>query len=253
VTFEPLTPERRRAITRQTLIDAAAMVFARDGFHSASLDEVAKTAGFTKGAVYSNFKSKEDLFLAVLDDRVERQFVIITEALDTSSHDREEQLPRLAGAIHSQMWDDNWSMLFLEFVLYASRNDKARTKLVAFQRKSRTLIADLIDAEYAASGPPPPAYPTSFLAILSMAIFNGFGVEHLIEPEAVSEEVLEQLLHFMYDAMGSDDPDAVTPRPSGPSSSSTAPTPPTPPRPPIAPTPPTPPASGRRQSRARSS
>ena len=79
VTFEPLTAERRRAMTRQHLLDAAAIVFARDGFHGSTLDEVAATAGFTKGAVYSNFKSKDDLFLELLDDRVDRQFAVVTE------------------------------------------------------------------------------------------------------------------------------------------------------------------------------
>ena len=71
--IEPLTPAAGREMTRRHLLDAAAVVFARDGFHGASLDDVAATAGFTKGAVYSNFKSKEDLFLAVFDDRLARE------------------------------------------------------------------------------------------------------------------------------------------------------------------------------------
>jgi hypothetical protein len=53
VTFEPLTPARRQATTRQHLLEAAAIVFARNGFHGSTLDEVAATAGFTKGAVNS--------------------------------------------------------------------------------------------------------------------------------------------------------------------------------------------------------
>src|SRR5260370_23487825 len=65
----PLTPERRREQTRHHLIEAAAAVFAARGYHGASLDEVAAAAGFTKGAVYSNFKNKEELFVAVLEDR----------------------------------------------------------------------------------------------------------------------------------------------------------------------------------------
>src|SRR5471032_739723 len=93
--FEPLTPERRRAMTRQHLLDAAAIVFARDGFHGATLDDVAATAGFTKGAVYSNFKSKDDLFLALLDDRIDRQFSITSEILDDSSPVPSEQLQRV--------------------------------------------------------------------------------------------------------------------------------------------------------------
>ena len=67
MTLEPLTPERRRQQTRDYLLQAAAQVFAERGFHGASLDEVAAAAGFTKGAVYSNFKNKEDLFLALLE------------------------------------------------------------------------------------------------------------------------------------------------------------------------------------------
>jgi AcrR family transcriptional regulator len=61
-------------MTRRHLLEAAAIVFAQKGFHAATLDEAAAAAGFTKGAVYSNFKSKDDLFLALFDDRIERQF-----------------------------------------------------------------------------------------------------------------------------------------------------------------------------------
>ena len=67
MTFEPLTPERRRELTRRHLLEAAAIVFARDGFHGATVDKVASHAGFTKGAVYSNFKSKDDLAIAAAD------------------------------------------------------------------------------------------------------------------------------------------------------------------------------------------
>ena len=84
MSFEPLTPDRRRAMTRRHLLEAAAIVFARDGFHGATLDAIASYAGFTKGAVYSNFKSKDDLFLALLDDRIDRQAAITAEVLSDS-------------------------------------------------------------------------------------------------------------------------------------------------------------------------
>ena len=71
--IEPLTPERRRQQTREHLLAAAAQVFAERGFHGATLDEVATVAGFTKGAVYSNFKNKEDLFLALFRARTSRR------------------------------------------------------------------------------------------------------------------------------------------------------------------------------------
>src|SRR5260370_11763687 len=93
MSLEPLTPQRRREMTRQHLLEAAAIVFTRNGFHGSTLDEVAATAGFTKGAVYSNFKSKDELFLALLDERVERQFAVTLEVLDSGSHETSEQLP----------------------------------------------------------------------------------------------------------------------------------------------------------------
>src|SRR5438093_937347 len=64
-----LTPEMRREQTRAYLLEAAAAVFAARGFHGASLDEIAEAAGFTKGAIYSHFQSKADLFLALQKER----------------------------------------------------------------------------------------------------------------------------------------------------------------------------------------
>src|SRR5580698_7421916 len=82
--LEPLTPERRRQQTREHLLAAAAEVFAARGFHGASLDEVAAVAGFTKGAVYSNFKNKEDLFLALFKANYDREMDAIRVALEDS-------------------------------------------------------------------------------------------------------------------------------------------------------------------------
>src|SRR5438477_12871049 len=107
-------------MTRQHLLEAAAMVFARDGFQGSSLDEVAATAGFTKGAVYSNFRSKDDLFLALLDDRIDRQFAVVTDVLESGPHDAAEQYPRIRELFHGEMfWDEHFSLLYVEFVLYA--------------------------------------------------------------------------------------------------------------------------------------
>ena len=67
VTPEKWTRERRRELTRTALIDSAMEVFGRRGFEGASLDEIAENAGFTRGAIYKNFASKEELFFAVMD------------------------------------------------------------------------------------------------------------------------------------------------------------------------------------------
>src|SRR5215216_2304050 len=84
VAVRPLTPERRRQLTRDTLIDAAAEAFARRGIRAASLDEIAAADGFTKGAIYSNFGGKEEPLLAVGEERGERMLAAMWEAHQAS-------------------------------------------------------------------------------------------------------------------------------------------------------------------------
>jgi AcrR family transcriptional regulator len=212
VTFEALTPERRRAMTRQHLLDAAAIVFARNGFHGSTLDEVAATAGFTKGAVYSNFKSKDDLFLELLDERTSREFAVVTDVLEDGSHDQAEQLPRVRDLIQGMnvmFWDDTWTTLYLEFVLYARRNPEAQAKLVATARRGREFTQKLIEQEYAAIGAKP-RHPTQELAEISLALFGGLGLDRLVDPTAITDQTLDTVLSLLYDAMGVDaEPEAT--------------------------------------------
>jgi AcrR family transcriptional regulator len=205
--FEPLTPERRRAMTRQHLLDAAAIVFTRNGFHGSTLDEVAATAGFTKGAVYSNFKSKDELFLALLDERIERQFAVATEVLESGSHDAEEQRPRVRALLRAGafFWDDSWTTLYLEFILYSRRNPEAAEKLAASARRTREFVTQMIAREYASVGSTP-RYPTAHLAEISLALFNGLGIDRLVDPDSVTDETLDTVLSYMYDSMGVDEP-----------------------------------------------
>ncbi len=205
MTFEPLTPERRRAMTRQHLLDAAAIVFARHGFHGSTLDEVAAAAGFSKGAVYSNFKSKDDLFLELLHDRVDRQFAVVSEALETGSHDRAEQFPRIRQILRSDTSpsNDDFVTLWLEFILYARRNPDAQRKLAASAQRTRAQVQALIEHEYEALGVVP-NYPTADLAEIGLALFNGLGINRLVDPSAVTEEMVDTYLSFLFDAMGVD-------------------------------------------------
>src|SRR5580693_3466877 len=92
MTLEPLTADRRRQQTRDHLLAAAADVFAERGFHGASLDQVAAAAGFTKGAVYSNFKNKDDLFLALIEAAYSREMAALRETLEGSEVPAGERL-----------------------------------------------------------------------------------------------------------------------------------------------------------------
>jgi AcrR family transcriptional regulator len=204
MTLEALTPERRRAMTRQHLLDAAAIVFARNGFHGSTLDEVAATAGFTKGAVYSNFKTKDDLFLELLDERMNRQFAVVADVLEGGSHDQADQLPRIRDLIQGMnvmFWDDASTTLYLEFVLYARRHPEAQAKLAATRLRGRDFTQKLIEQEHAAVGAEP-RYPTQELAEIALALFNGLGLDRLVDPSAMTEQTIDTVLRVLYDALG---------------------------------------------------
>ena len=206
MTIEPLTPARRREMTRRHLLDAAAAVFARDGFHGASLDDVAATAGFTKGAVYSNFKSKEDLFLAVLDDHFAHEQREVQHALGEPVYGdhRDEQLPRVQSAIE-RSFDDEWTALYLEFVLYARRNPALREKLAARARRQYDDTIGMLAAVYAEIGAGP-NHPMPVLARVSMALFEGLALGRLVDPESYTREAFTDALLFLYNTIGVDAP-----------------------------------------------
>jgi AcrR family transcriptional regulator len=142
---EKLTPERRRELTRTALIDAGADVFAKRGFHAASLEEIAETAGFTRGAIYKNFENKEELFFAVIERRIDAQLSRFREVL------REDKAaatdPTRLAAIWEEVlaFDTEWFTLDLEFRLYAMRNEEARKRWISHERELRNLVARFIE------------------------------------------------------------------------------------------------------------
>ncbi len=180
---ERLGRHARKELTRRLLIDAAAAVFARRGFDAASLDEIAEAAGFTKGAVYSNFRSKTDLIMALIERRVAEQAAAIAGALAGATLD--EALARLESASDSGTPSDfDWLRLVTEFWQYAMRNERARTALAQQYERARTISARMIAAKYAEAGAQPPM-PVRDLAILVEAIGIGVSFQAALDPGAV--------------------------------------------------------------------
>jgi AcrR family transcriptional regulator len=154
--------------------------------------------------VYSNFKSKDDLFLAVLDERFERGRAAIRGVLDTpEARSPDMWKPLVASAVKESLWDESWTMLFLEFVLYAARNPDARLKLAAWTRHSLSQVEQLLTEEYDAADRPP-GYPPADIAMISVALFDGLGVYRLIDPSFTSDQTLTAALQFLSDAIDLD-------------------------------------------------
>src|SRR5438876_8430182 len=120
--------EEHRALTRTRVLEAAARVFARRGFHGASVQDIAREAGATTGAIYSNFAGKEDLFLAVFEDHVASQTRKYREIFARGAS-LEERSRGGADDWMAYLHDEPDSFpLMIEFWSYAVRDPKLREK-----------------------------------------------------------------------------------------------------------------------------
>ena len=202
--IEPLTPERRRQQTRDFLLRAAAQVFSERGFHGASLDEVAAVAGFTKGAVYSNFKNKEDLFLALLESIFDEEIAQVRATLAPGGPP-DAHLSDFVHFIRNQYeghGDDwiNWVVLREEFLVYAMRNAAARQKLAAFGELDVASVAEVIEAERDRHGITTDE-PARHAARFVVALMNGVSVMRALDPAAVDQAFLESMMTFIARAL----------------------------------------------------
>src|ERR671922_2435410 len=110
-----LTRDEKRAHTRSCLMRSAAKVFADRGLQHASIDEVADDAGYTKGAFYANFKNKEELFLAMLDERFAERLAELERVLATETTMEDQAREAGASFMRHLSADPEWERLFMEF------------------------------------------------------------------------------------------------------------------------------------------
>ena len=151
---EKWTPERRRQLTRDALLDAAANVFAQRGFHGASLDDIAETAGFTRSAIYKNFGGKEELFLAVNQRFNERALAYFGELVEERGLKMDvDSMPELAAQWRNLFFQDpEIYALGLEFQLYVQRHPEIRPKVTEYSRRTVEMVGQFIEEQALASG-----------------------------------------------------------------------------------------------------
>ena len=194
---ERWTPERRRQHTREVLLDAAEDVFARRGFEGAALEEIAEAAGYTRGAIYKNFGSKEELFLAV-NYRFNERF-LSTIAFPPGTEASSVDLVDVARHWR-QMWRDEVSThvaLGLEFQLFLLRNPEARAGVAEQRRRTIEMVAAFMEEQAAGIGVSW-RIPVTTVARLVMATVDGLRLaEYLDESdEDLYVPFLEALMSF---------------------------------------------------------
>jgi AcrR family transcriptional regulator len=189
---ERLNRGQRKAQTREQLLDAATRVFAERGFEAASLDEVAAAAGYTKGAVYSNFASKTDLVIALIERKVAEQEAEHLQRF--SGQDFASMTARLEEPETVPEEQQQWMVLAVEFWLYALRNERARDVMAKQYEQARSFVAGhLIGPAYASAGLEPPLAPRD-LAIVIESLEIGLAFQAALDAEAVRPDLKADVL-----------------------------------------------------------
>ncbi len=187
--------------TREKLFEAAARVFEEQGIGGASIEVIAVAAGLTRGAFYSNFNSKDELIIAMLEDHVEQSIrrnldllamhkdpADFIEALKTMDRSRQDPLGRSP-------------LLHMEMILFVARAEKRRPELAKRLRARRKLIADIVETTSRNSGRNPAFNPAWTGAIL-LAMEDGFRLHRLIDPETTPADSFLRAIGDLQRAMG---------------------------------------------------
>jgi AcrR family transcriptional regulator len=166
-------------------------VFCKRGLEGASVDEVAQAAGYTKGAFYANFKSKEELFLVMLDERFSQELERLDRVLAGTQEPREEALAAAADFIHFAS-DAEWQSLYFQFVAHAARNEEFRQELAIRQKAMRERMTKVFARWKAGFGGEPPL-PIEEITAMTFFMADGFLVDRIMEPD-LSEELYTKLV-----------------------------------------------------------
>jgi AcrR family transcriptional regulator len=187
-----LTREERKAQTRADLLAAARSVFLRRGFHGASLDEIAEEAGYTKGAIYSNFADKDALYIALLDAHYEQRVAGYVEMM--LEEDTFEDAIRVVSSFMAEAdaRDPDWLPTLSEFAAHAARDESLRRAYVGVRERFLVAVANVIETLCDKHGVTL-RVPALEAARASSLLARGYSAERRLDPDAVSSEMFVEL------------------------------------------------------------
>lgn len=182
-----LTKEEKKQQTKEMLLNSAELIFSKKGYNGASVDEIAEEAGYSKGAVYSNFFNKENLFLALYDrrfnDQLEEWVQVFENQLDNVN--RAEKVEKLLISHSKNSQDTKWTLLMLEFTLYALRNEEARQKLASRYKLILSSMKEAISSHFIDKDISPEKIDEIVVSLLSLE--TGLNILESIIPDLTNE------------------------------------------------------------------
>lgn len=214
----PSLRDEQKALTRRRLLDSAEAVFARSGFHGASVEEIAREAGATSGALYSNFAGKEDLFLALFEERIATDVGDYSQIVAEGATVEEQVHGAADHWIEILRERPDYFPLLVEFWAYAIREPVLRERLAArfaaLRSASGRLFLEAAE-RHVPEGETPSSEAGEFMGLLINALANGFAFEKLVNPDAVPDGLFGDMLALIFkafEALIREDPSTVDPQ-----------------------------------------
>ena len=186
--------------TRDKLFEAAARVFEEQGINAASIEAIAAAAGFTRGAFYSNFDSKDELIVAMLEDHVEQSVRLCLDLL-AKHQDLQDFLDAFRNM--SRVRQDPLGrapLLHMEMILFVARAEKRRPELAKRLRARRQMFTEIVTiiSKHGGKNFENPEW----VAAILLALEDGFRLHRLIDPETTSADSFLRALNDLQEAIG---------------------------------------------------
>lgn len=193
--------QARTQDTQAKILDAAEAVFAEQGFEKTQLEQVATRAGFTRGAIYAHYSSKEDLFLALVEQRVYLKFMTVHERM-TQEPDVSRRPAIFKQWVIAKGCEPSWSTLMLEFKLYALRRPSSRAKLERLHELLfKSVSKDFVELLFG-GGMTKAAHAAAERRIAIMgAVISTVILESHFHPELLPTNQLGKVIEELFDAL----------------------------------------------------
>jgi AcrR family transcriptional regulator len=199
--MSPVKPPRTRPTrseVRDRILDAASKVFAAEGFAGATIDAIGQAAGFTKGAVYSNFESKDELFLALLDREFELRGEQIVTALERGGDTAAAARELSRSMLDSVQRHADYYVLFVEYWLRAVRDPQLRERLID---RRRTAAAEQARHIVESTATVQSGRRLTELAELVVTINLGVAMEEVLRPGTIDPDLLARLITALLESI----------------------------------------------------
>ncbi|MDQ0417455.1 AcrR family transcriptional regulator [Croceifilum oryzae] len=188
--------QKRTSTTIKRIKNAGLRLFAQLGYHATSIDEIVEEAGYTKGAFYGHFKGKEELFLAIMDERMAMHQTEIMKSFQVHEEDGLNAIARQLEYVIQQAQDDSWASIYFEFLANTRRNPEVQKKLALMYSNWREFVTGFFQS-LQEKGLVQINIDIQLLATTTIALFDGFNIQSYVDPNVDPSKQIQIISHLL--------------------------------------------------------